>query len=69
MFLILLRYPEYIVHFPYYSRHPQLMRKTLILYANWFTNAIVYYGLALNSGGLSGTDDFFLNYMVKFKLK
>ncbi len=45
------------------------MRKTLILYANWFTNAIVYYGLALNSGGLSGTDDFFLNYMVKFKLK
>ncbi len=46
----------------FYIRHPQLRSKTLLLYLNWFTNALVYYGLALNSGGL--VDDFYLAYMV-----
>ncbi len=46
-----------------FCRHPQLRCKTLILYVNWFTNALVYYGLALNSGSLGG-DDLFLSFMI-----
>jgi len=50
-----------------HRRHPQLLRKTLILYANWFTNAVLYYGLSLNSN-LAGSD-YYLNYMVNGALE
>ena len=33
-------------------RTPNMAKKTLILYFNWFTNSFVYYGLTLNSGNL-----------------
>ena len=34
---------------------PNMAKKTLILYFNWFANSFVYYGLTLNSGNLGGT--------------
>ena len=33
-------------------RTPNMAKKTLILYFNWFANSFVYYGLTLNSGNL-----------------
>ena len=39
-------------------RHKLLLRKTLILYLNWFTNSLVYYGMTLNAGSLGGDDPF-----------
>lgn len=36
-------------------RTPNMAKKTLILYFNWFANSFVYYGLTLNSGNLGGT--------------
>ena len=44
-------------------RHRLLLRKTLILYLNWFTTSLVYYGLTLNAGSLGG-DDPFATYMI-----
>ncbi len=36
--------------------------KTIVLYLNWFTNSLVYYGLTLNTGSFGGS--FLLNFVV-----
>ncbi|XP_037082089.1 organic cation transporter protein-like [Pollicipes pollicipes] len=41
---------------------PNLCRRTLNFYYNWFVNSFVYYGLSLNSGNLGG--DTFINIFI-----
>lgn len=48
-------------------RTPQMRVKTLILYGNWFTIVITYYGLTLNSTDLGG--DFHINFMINGALE
>lgn len=43
-------------------RYPNLRRKTLNLYFNWFVNSGVYYGLSLNTGNLGGND--YINFII-----
>ncbi|XP_063595666.1 organic cation transporter protein-like [Penaeus indicus] len=43
-------------------RYPNLRRKTLNIFFNWFVNSGVYYGLSLNTGNLGGND--YLNFMI-----
>ena len=43
-------------------RTPQMCRKTLILYGNWFIISLTYYGLTLNSTDLG--NDFHINFMI-----
>ncbi|XP_070532076.1 organic cation transporter protein-like [Ptychodera flava] len=39
-------------------RLPNMRKKTLILFYNWFVNTLVYYGLAFNTSNLGGNDYF-----------
>jgi hypothetical protein len=39
-----------------------LLAKAVILFANWFANSFVYYGLTLNSGNLGGSYE--LNFVI-----
>lgn len=43
-------------------RYPNLRRKTLNIFFNWFVNSGVYYGLSLNTGNLGGND--YLNFVI-----
>ncbi|KAK7071333.1 hypothetical protein SK128_003957 [Halocaridina rubra] len=43
-------------------RYPNLRRKTLNLFFNWFVNSGVYYGLSLNTGNLGGND--YINFVI-----
>ncbi|XP_047499824.1 organic cation transporter protein-like isoform X2 [Penaeus chinensis] len=43
-------------------RYPNLRRKTLNIFFNWFVNSGVYYGLSLNTGNLGGND--YLNFTI-----
>lgn len=42
--------------------YPSLLARSLILFSNWFVASMVYYGLSLNSGNLSG--DIYLNFFL-----
>lgn len=42
---------------------PKMLQKTLIICGCWFTNAVVYYGLSLNSGKLNGNPYFIMFLM------
>ena len=48
-------------------RTPQMRAKTLILYGNWFSVVLTYYGLILNSTELA--TDFHLNFMINGTLE
>ena len=48
-------------------RTPQMCTKTIILYGNWFTVILTYYGLTINSTDI-GTD-FHLNYIINGALE
>ena len=43
-------------------RYPQLRAKTLIIFVNFFSNSLTYYGLTMNSGDLN--PDIFMNFMI-----
>ncbi|KAG1652132.1 Organic cation transporter protein [Nymphon striatum] len=43
-------------------RYPNLRKKTLILYYNWFVVSFIYFALTLNTGDLGG--DLFLNMTI-----
>ncbi|ROT85873.1 organic cation transporter protein [Penaeus vannamei] len=43
-------------------RYPNLRRKTLNIFFNWFVNSGVYYGLSLNTGN-TGREDY-LNFVI-----
>ncbi|XP_071528745.1 organic cation transporter protein-like [Panulirus ornatus] len=43
-------------------RYPNLRRKTLNIFFNWFVNSGVYYGLSLNTGNLGGNA--YLNFVI-----
>lgn len=42
---------------------PNMLRKTLIICGCWFANSVVYYGLSLNTGKLSGNPYFIMFLM------
>lgn len=42
---------------------PKMLRKTLIICGCWFVNAVVYYGLSLNTGKLNG-NPYFLMFLM-----
>ncbi|XP_035450168.1 organic cation transporter protein isoform X2 [Spodoptera frugiperda] len=42
---------------------PRMMKKTLIICGCWFVNSVVYYGLSLNTGKLSG-NPYFLMFLM-----
>ena len=48
-------------------RTPQMCGKTLILYGNWFTNSLTYFGLTLNSSDIG--NDFHINFMINGALE
>ncbi|XP_026848874.1 organic cation transporter protein [Drosophila persimilis] len=43
-------------------RHPNLRRKTLLIFFDWFVNSGVYYGLSWNTNNLGGNQ--LLNFMI-----
>ncbi|XP_042224923.1 organic cation transporter protein-like isoform X2 [Homarus americanus] len=43
-------------------RYPNLRKKTINLFFNWFVNSGVYYGLSLNTGNLGGND--YINFVI-----
>lgn len=43
-------------------RHPVLLKRSLVMMFNWFTNSFILYGLALNWQSLTG--DLFTNFMI-----
>ena len=43
-------------------RYPQLRWKMFVLFANWFANSLIYYGLTLNSGTL--VEDWYANFLI-----
>ncbi|XP_077977753.1 organic cation transporter protein-like [Glandiceps talaboti] len=43
-------------------RLPNMRKKTLNIFFNWFTNSLVYYGLSLNTSNLGGDD--YLNAFI-----
>ena len=48
-------------------RTPQMCAKTLILYGNWFTVILTYYGLTINSTDIGS--DFHLNFLINGALE
>lgn len=44
-------------------KSPNMLKKTLIICGCWFANSVVYYGLSLNTGKLSGNPYFILFLM------
>ncbi|XP_075974992.1 organic cation transporter protein isoform X2 [Anticarsia gemmatalis] len=42
---------------------PRMLRKTLVICGSWFVNSVVYYGLSLNTGKLSGNPYFIMFLM------
>ncbi|XP_018332150.1 organic cation transporter protein isoform X2 [Agrilus planipennis] len=43
-------------------RHPNLRRRSLIIFFDWFANSMTYYGLSWNTKNLGGND--YLNFVI-----
>ncbi|XP_017772552.1 PREDICTED: organic cation transporter protein-like [Nicrophorus vespilloides] len=44
-------------------RHPNLRKRSLIIFFDWFANSITYYGLSWNTSNLGGGNDF-INFVI-----